>query len=126
MTEPVRELLAKAAQSISAAELLMQDGYIDFSASRTYYAMFYTVEALLLSREHSFSKHSAVISAFGKEFVKTGIFDSRFHRYILNAFDLRNAGDYGSMHAISEEKARQTIEEARELLAAITLYLEAG
>jgi len=38
MTEPVRELLAKAAQSIGAAELLMQDGYIDFSASRTYYA----------------------------------------------------------------------------------------
>jgi uncharacterized protein len=124
MTEPVRELLDKAAQSISAAQLLLKDGYIDFSASRTYYAMFYAVEALLLSREHSFSKHSAVISAFGKEFVKTGIFDSRFHRYILNAFDLRNAGDYGSIHAVSEEKARQTIEEASELLAAISQYLE--
>jgi uncharacterized protein (UPF0332 family) len=126
MIEPVRELLAKAAQSISAAELLLKDDYIDFSASRTYYAMFYAVEALLLSREHSFSKHSAVISAFGKEFVKSGIFDRRFHRYILNAFDLRNAGDYGSMHAISEEKARLTIEEARELLTAITQYLEQG
>lgn len=69
MIEAVRELLDKATQSIGAAELLMQDGYIDFSASRTYYAMFYAVEALLLSREHSFSKHSAVISPLGKEFV---------------------------------------------------------
>ncbi|MBI2354767.1 MAG: HEPN domain-containing protein [Deltaproteobacteria bacterium] len=125
MTEPVRELLDKAAQSISAAELLLKDDYTDFAASRTYYAMFYTIEALLLSREYSFSKHSAVISAFGKEFVKTGIFDSRFHHFILNAFDLRNAGDYGAIHAVSEEKARQTIEEARELLAAISQYLEA-
>jgi uncharacterized protein (UPF0332 family) len=125
MTEPVRELLDKAAQSISAAELLFNDGYIDFSASRTYYAMFYAVEALLLSRERSFSKHSAVISAFGKEFVKTGTFDSRFHRYILNAFDLRNAGDYGAIHAVSGEKAQQTIAEARELLAAIKQHLQA-
>jgi uncharacterized protein (UPF0332 family) len=125
MTDAVRELLDKADQSISAAELLFKDGYIDFSAGRAYYAMFYAVEALLLSRELSFSKHSAIISAFGKEFVKTGKFDSRFHRSILNAFDLRNAGDYGSIHAVSAEKAQQTIEEARELLVAITLFLEA-
>lgn len=124
MTDSVRELLDKAAQSIGAAELLLKDDYIDFSASRTYYAMFYAVEALLLSRERTFSKHSAVISVFGKDFVKTGLFDSRFHRYILNAFDLRNAGDYGSMHAVSEEKARLIIAEAHELLAAITQYLE--
>lgn len=126
MIESVRNLLDKAAQSISAAELLLKDGYIDFSASRSYYAMFYTVEALLLSRERSFSKHSAIISAFGKEFVKTGTFDSRFHRYILNAFDLRNAGDYGAIHAVSEEKARQTVKEAREFLTAITKYLDAN
>ena len=55
--------------------------------------MFYAVEALMLDRDLSFSKHSAVIAAFGKKFVKTGIFDSRFHRSFLNAFDLRNEGD---------------------------------
>jgi len=45
--------------------------------------MFYAVEALLLSRELSYSIHSGVIAAFAKEFVKTGTFDSRFHRYLL-------------------------------------------
>ena len=85
--------------------------------------MFYAVEALLLSRERSFSKHSAVIAAFGKEFVKTGIFDNRYHRFIMVAFDLRNAGDYGSKHAVSAEKAQQTINEARELYEAIKRYL---
>lgn len=124
MTESVRELLEKSVQTIGAAELLVNDGYADFPAGRAYYAMFYAVEALLLSRELSFSKHSAIIAAFGKDYVKAGLLDSRFHRYLLNAFDLRNAGDYGAMHIVSEEKARQTIVEAREFLDAITLLLD--
>ena len=51
------------------------------------------------------------------------LFGSRFHRYILNAFDLRNAGDYGMIHAVSAENASQTIAEAGEMLAEIKRYL---
>ncbi len=105
MTEAVRELLEKSARSIDAAKLLFRDGHFDFAASRAYYAMFFAVEALMLDMDLSFSKHSAVIAAFGKEFVKTGIFDCRFHRSLLKAFDLRNAGDYGTFQSLNEEKA---------------------
>jgi uncharacterized protein (UPF0332 family) len=123
MTETVHGFLSKAAESIGAANVLLADGYFDFAASRAYYAMFYALEALMLDRDLSFSKHSAIIAAFGKEFVKTGMFDSRFHRYILNAFDLRNAGDYGIIHAVSVENASQAIAEAGELLAEIEKHL---
>jgi uncharacterized protein (UPF0332 family) len=119
----VIDLLEKSAQSRDAALLLLKDHYVDFAASRAYYAMFYAIEALLLSRKLSFSKHSAVISAFGKEFVKTGLMDARFHRSVMDAFDVRNAGDYGSMHEVSEEKARQIIEDADQLLTAVRLVL---
>lgn len=78
--------------------------------------MFYALEALLLDQDLSFSKHSAVISVFGKDFVKTGKFDARFHRYILEAFDLRNAGDYGAMYSVPEEKAEELLQHARELI----------
>ena len=123
MTEAVSELLDKSLQSIRAAELPLKEGYSGFGASRACYSMFYAVEALLLTRELSFSKHSGVIVAFGKEFVKTGAFDTRFHRYLLNAFELRNTGDYGAVRAVSEENAYQVIEESRELLATIEEYL---
>jgi len=123
LNEAVLELLEKSAQSIGAAELLLKDDYVDFAASRSYYAMFYAIEALLLSRDVTFSKHSAVISAFGKEFAKTGLIDAKFHRSILNAFDLRNSGDYGSVNAVSEEKARQAIDDAIEMLAEIKRYV---
>jgi uncharacterized protein (UPF0332 family) len=93
------------------------------SAVRSYYAMFYSVEALLLAQDFSFSKHSAVISAFGKNFIKTGLFDAKFHMYILDAFDLRNIGDYGTMHLITEKKATELIRNARELLDVVQSYL---
>ena len=69
--------------------------------------------------------YDALIAAFGKKFVKAGIFDSRFHRSLLNAFDLRNAGDYGVTYTVSKEKANQSIAEASELLAEIKRHLAA-
>jgi uncharacterized protein (UPF0332 family) len=57
--EEIRDLLEKSAQSRDAALLLLKDDYVDFAASRAYYAMFYAIEALLLSSDLSFSKHSA-------------------------------------------------------------------
>jgi uncharacterized protein (UPF0332 family) len=114
--QEVDELLEKAWQSVEAAELLLRDNFIDFSASRAYYAMFYALEALLLDQDLSFSKHSAVISVFGKEFIKTGKFDKKYHQFILEAFDLRNAGDYGAMHSVPEEKAKELIQNARDMI----------
>ena len=124
MTPEIQGLLDKAKQSTEAAQSLLADNYVDFAASRAYYAIFYALEALLLSKNLSFSKHSAVISAFGKEYVKSGVFDPRFHRAAIDAFDLRNAGDYGTMHAVSEELASQTIQNARELIQTVSSYIE--
>jgi uncharacterized protein (UPF0332 family) len=124
MNEPeVDDLLEKAFQSLDAAESLFKDSFIDFSASRAYYAMFYSLEALLLDKNLSFSKHSGVISAFGKEFVKTGLVDKKFHQYVLEAFDLRNVGDYGAVHAVPKEKGVEIMANARELIGMIQKYI---
>jgi uncharacterized protein (UPF0332 family) len=64
------ELLAKAKQSLRATDLMKREGFYDFAASRAYYAMFYLAEALLLGLGRVYSKHSAVIAAFGENFAK--------------------------------------------------------
>ena len=56
MKEQLQAILEKAEESLEAAKLLAKDDYYDFSASRAYYTMFYTAEALLLSRGLSFSR----------------------------------------------------------------------
>ncbi len=75
--------------------------------------MFYSAEALLLSRDLSFSKHSAVIAAFGQHFVKTGILDASLHRHFLEAFDLRNLADYGAVRTIENADVHSVLENAK-------------
>ena len=66
MKETYQVILNKAQESLEDANLLLDEGYYDFAASRTYYAMYYTAEALLLARGLSFSSHAAVIANSGK------------------------------------------------------------
>lgn len=70
----IAPLMKKAKISIAAAKELLNAGYPEFSVGRSYYAMFYVSQALLLTKDIVFSKHSAVISAIGKEFVKSDCF----------------------------------------------------
>ena len=83
MNEQIRIILEKAKESLDAAKLLAEKSYLDFAASRTYYAMFYTAEALLLSKGLSFSSQAAVIANYGKEFSKTRELDPKFHKYLI-------------------------------------------
>jgi uncharacterized protein (UPF0332 family) len=41
----ITDLIAKGRLSFEAAKDLLEKGYTDFSASRSYYAMFYATEA---------------------------------------------------------------------------------
>jgi uncharacterized protein (UPF0332 family) len=119
----VQALIEKAHTSLQAAALLQREGYLDFAASRLYYAMFYAAEALLLDYGWAYSSHSAVIAAFGKEFAKTHILDPKLHRYLLDAQDIRNLGDYGVGIGVTEQQSAQLYDWAREFLQAIETKL---
>ena len=122
----ISELMQKAKESFEAAKSLYRDGFYGFSAGRSYYSMFYVVEALLLTKNLSFSKYSAVIGAFGKEFVKTKIIPKKLREYIVSAFDIRQLGDYGAPGSVSTGKAQSLIEETEEFIETIEEYLRRG
>ncbi len=63
------------------------------------------------------------LAAFGQHFVKTGLFDRKFHNYLRRAFRDRQRSDYEAMAEVSEETARSTLERAREFLAATNTFL---
>jgi uncharacterized protein (UPF0332 family) len=116
MKPNIQALINKAKDSLGAAKALLMDGYNDFAASRAYYAMFYIAEAMLLQVGLSYSKHSAVISAFGREYTKTGKIDPKFHRWLIDAQDFRNIGDYGIDTHISEADASAVCDWAGEFI----------
>lgn len=125
MTDFVQRRLAKAAEFVQAARLLLDEGFGDSAADRAYYAMFYAVEALLAARELTYSSHGAVHGAFGRLFAKTGEFDPRYHRWLLQAFEGRQSATYGT-DIESEpdgDSVARVIDQAEELLSAAREYL---
>ena len=88
--------------------------------------MFYTAEAVLLTKNLSFSKHSAVIAAFGKEFVKPAILPKKLRECMVSAFDIRHLGDYGAPGSVSEAQAQSLIWETKEFIETIENYLRRG
>lgn len=123
MKEAVQKLLEKAGQSIKAAELLLREKQAAFAVSRAYYAMFYVAEALLYEKGLKFRKHSAVHSAFGEHFIKTGIFDPKLHKALVKAFESRLISDYDVDAFIPPEEVKILIGQSLEFLQVAQRYL---
>ncbi len=94
MNDNIFLFLKKAEEDIQVGDKLFSEENYRVTISRLCYAMFYIAEALLLSKGLSYSSHKAVISAFGKEFVKTGIFEQKFHKLLIELFKARQDADY--------------------------------
>lgn len=82
-------LIARANRYLKSAERLLDDNDYESSVYRTYYAMFFVTQALLLSRGLSYSSHKGVISAFGEQFVKPGLLPRDMGRDLNLAFQKR-------------------------------------
>jgi len=122
----IQHLLKLANESHDVAKALMDMGHARFSAAQTYYTIFYLAQAMLLSKGLTYSSHSAVVAAYGKEFAKTKLLDPKFHRYIIDAQKLRQTGHYGEEgEQVTDEEARESFQWAREFMQAVKEYLGA-
>ncbi len=119
----IQALLRKAERSLKASRVLIGSEDYDFSISRIYYVMFYCTEALLLTKDLKFSKHSAIIAAFGRDFVKTGLLSQELYSYLIKGFRERQIGDYETMNLPSIEDAEEMAEDAEAFLEATRAYL---
>lgn len=120
----IESLIRKSKRFIKTADVLINEGDFDSSISRSYYAMFYSVQALFLTKNLSFSSHKGVISAFGEHFIKTNIFPREMGREINRAFEKRQIGDYGYSLVLSKEEAEEILKQARKFIDGIVAYLK--
>lgn len=119
MNPAIGQLVSKSRRSLAAADALTARGDHDFAVSRAYYAMFYLAEAALLAQGLSYSKHSAVIGAFGRELVKGGGLSADLHASLRSAFDARSLGDYGASPVIERDAAGRVLTDARTFAQAV-------
>lgn len=116
MTPEQQKLLEKADRALQAAKVLNNQGFFDSAASRAYYVMFYIATAFLEKEQLSYSRHSAVIAAFGQKFARTGLVPVQFHRYLIDAQNIRLQADYNADIEITQTEASEIIYRAEEML----------
>ena len=123
MTDNIQALvtyrLEQANESLEAARTLLDKNLIRPSVNRAYYAMFYAVLALLAQGKKETSKHSGAIALFDKDFVKQGIFEKDYSRWLHDAFDLRQRSDYTAGYQASPDDAESTLNNAETFVAKV-------
>ncbi len=102
--------LANAKEKLESAKLLLDAGKYKDSIGRSYYAIFTSLRAVLSKDGVDFSKYAGVIAYFQKEYIKTGIFEKKYSKYVQTAFQIRNSCDYDDFFIASKQDSVSVIE----------------
>ncbi len=70
------------------------DSDLQLVVNRLYYAKFYVVNGLFITKDFMTSKHSSARAIFIAEFVKKGLIDDDSGRFYSNMYNRRQEGDY--------------------------------
>jgi len=124
--ESSQQLMLNAEETLHAAEILFKEEYLRDAVNRAYYSVFYVAEALLNEKDLRYSKHGTVHGAFAQHFVKTKIFDDKYHKLLTGAFRRRMLGDYDEVTKFHSEEVSEILNQARDFLSAAKKYLGAG
>jgi uncharacterized protein len=118
--------IAEAEETLADAKALLESGGSARSVvNRAYYAMFYSVLALLIADdiEHKTSKHSGIIAIFDKTIIHTGRLDRDYSRMLHRMFDSRQECDYKEFVQVSLDDAAIALTQAERFLAGIKVLL---
>ncbi|MGH2963035.1 MAG: HEPN domain-containing protein [Solirubrobacterales bacterium] len=124
MSEGIDALLSRASQELDAAGVLADNDFPRQAASRAYYGAFYAAEAALLVLGETRSKHSGVVSAFGRLVVKEGGLDPEIGRLLSDLYAERAEADYGE--GTGSEEAAGAIADAERFVKAAQEWIGAA
>jgi len=126
-SEDISALIAyrmqRAEDSLNAARIMCDKGMFGFAMNRIYYAMFYSVQAALLLKDVSFSKHGQVKAYLNRELVKTGILPLPLGRVFNKAFEYRQKFDYVDFADPEKELVDSYLKQGHQFIEVIKQYL---
>ncbi|MBQ6381693.1 MAG: HEPN domain-containing protein [Clostridia bacterium] len=115
--------LERAKDSLKASKILLDDEMFSDSANRSYYAVFYAINALFSLTGKSFKKHTGVITNFGLDYIQTGIIEPEYGHIANLAFRVRTKTDYSDFYVVSKEDVLKQYKNAVKFVDRIEKYL---
>ena len=108
--------MERAHETLDEAKIMFDAGRINAYVNRLYYACFYAVSALLLTKGFSTSKHGYLRSLMHREFVKTGVIPAELGAYFDLLFNNRLKGDYADFIRFKAEDVVGWLEQTQEFV----------
>jgi len=116
-------MIRKSLDDLQTAKILFEHKKYEAASSKAYYAVFHILQAVLLTKNLSFSKHSGVISAFSKYFLKEKLFPEDYSNHINRLKKDREISDYNYYQEIDEEESENNLNIAERIIQTITEYI---
>jgi len=111
--------LNRSDESLEEALILLKRDHVNTFVNRLYYACFYAVTALLLSKGLSSSKHSGVRALFHQNFVKNELITREMGKFYDKLFDTRQKGDYADLVYFDKKEVGSWFDEAKKFISYI-------
>jgi len=108
---------------LKSAKTLLAVGDYKGCANRSYYAVFHSIRSILALENRDFKSHTAVMSHFRKEYIKTKIFDDKLSDILTVLFRVRNQSDYDDFYIISKEEVVKQLESTKYFLSEVRRFL---
>ena len=109
INELISYRLKRAKETIDEAEQMAKMEHWNTCVNRLYYACFYAINALLLSKNYSSSKHTGVRSLFNRHFVRTGKIPKELSKLYNALFEYRRQSDYEDLFQVDKELVKPWI-----------------
>jgi uncharacterized protein (UPF0332 family) len=122
--ELIRYRREKSRETLEDAHLLFQAGRLFSTLNRIYYALFYEVMALLLTKNLSSAKHTGIRALFNEHFIKTGKVSVEMGRFFSRMYDFRQKGDYADYVQFEEEKLKEWLASAENFINELDMVIE--
>ena len=120
----LKKIIDKSGEILEDARYLLAGTRYEAAVNRAYYSMFTAIQGLLLNKDIFVKTHSGAKAKFHEFYLKTNLLPLEFGKIFENASALRQEADYDFDMDISEEDAKQTINDANKFLMAVISFLE--
>ncbi|SRR6266545_3976995 len=120
----VRYRLERAREALAEVVVLLDSGHANTGVNRLYYACFYAVSALLLTKGLTATRHSGLRTLFHQHVIRPGLLPLVQGQLYDRLFDQRQQSDYADLVHFDVHEVRSWCGEAQVFVDAVAVLIQ--
>ena len=120
----VQYRISRAREALAEASLLLDSGYANTSVNRLYYACFYAVSALLLTKGLTATSHSGLRTLFHQHLIRPGLLPLGQGPLYDRLFDQRQRSDYADLVHFGVDEVHAWSVDAQAFVDAVAVLIQ--